>query len=113
MSEIKIFERALEDVLLNKTELNNLKSIIKDVASGKGSDKFLREQIIKNRINIIKDLLKLFPFFTTSVRDTNKISMPINTLQEELQEKNAFLEQVGQRINNIYNRLKKQDHTAP
>lgn len=113
MSDIKIFERALEDVLLNKTELNNLKSIIKDVASGKSSDKLLREEIVKTRISMMKDLLKFFPYFTTSVKDTNKTFMQINTLQKELQEKNAFLEQVGQRINNIYNRLKKQDQPAP
>lgn len=55
MSDIKNFEKALEDVLLNKVELNHLKSIIKDVISGKNNDKFLREQILKTRINMIKD----------------------------------------------------------
>ena len=106
MSDIKIFERALENVLVNKGELNNLKSIIMDVVSGKRSDKFLREHILKTRIKMLNDILKLFPFFTTSVKDTNKTSMQINTLQEELQERNALLEQLGQRIHNICDRLK-------
>ena len=113
MSDIEIFERALENVLLNESELNNLKSIIIDVVSGKRSDKSLREQILKTRIKMIKDILKLLPFFTTSLNDANKTSMQINTLPGELQERNALLEQLGQRINNIHNRLKEKVQSAP
>jgi len=107
LSDIEIFEKTLENVLLNKTELNNLKSITMDVASGKRSDKFLREHILKTRISMMKDILKLFPFFTTSLNDADKTPTQINTLQEELQERNALLEQLGQRIHNICKSLKK------
>ena len=113
MSDIKIFERTLENVFLNESELNNLKSIIIDVVAGKISDKFLRKHILKTRIKMLKDILKLFPLLTESLKDTNKTSMQINTLQEELQERNALLELLGQRIHNICNRLKEKVQPAP
>lgn len=105
MLDIKNLEKALESIVFNKTDLNNLKSIIKDVASGKTNDKLLREEIVKTRIKLIKYLMQFIEFFVKSIKDTNEISIPTNALQEDLQEKDALLEQLGQRLTTIYTKL--------
>ncbi|MHA2429424.1 MAG: hypothetical protein ACXACC_00185 [Promethearchaeota archaeon] len=100
-----ILEDALDDVLLNKEEFNKLKLVIKQVVSGKISEKKLREYILKSRIKIKDDLLKFFPSYAKLENDTHN-GLPSDVLQKELQEKNVFLEQIAGRIDTIYQGLK-------
>ena len=96
---------ALEDVLLNRKEFNNLKLVIKQAVSRKISEKKLREYILKSRIKMRDDLLRFFPFYAKLENDSQS-NLPSDMLLKELQEKNAFLVQVAGHLDTIYQGLK-------
>ncbi|MFX0025319.1 MAG: hypothetical protein ACFE8M_02815 [Candidatus Hermodarchaeota archaeon] len=99
-----LLEDALEDVLLNKEEFDNLKFVIKQTVTGKISEKIFREYILKSRIKMKDDLLKFFPAYAKLENDTYNLQSDL--LLKELQEKNSFLEQVAERLDSIYQGLK-------
>ena len=100
-----ILEEALEDVLLNKEDFNNLKLMIKQAVSRKISEKSLREYILKSRIKMKDDLLKFFPSYA-KLEHESQCNLPSDVLLKELEEKNSFLEQVAGRLDSIYQGLK-------
>lgn len=112
MKSKSVLEQALEDILLNESEFDNLKRIIKQAITGEKSDKFLRQYIFKFLIKKKDALLQFFPSYAKVENDTNHNTLPSKELQKELQEKNEFLEQVGVRINNIYKKLKEKEEKS-
>lgn len=103
--------RSLEEVIFNEDDFEELRRAIADLSLGQLSSKELREKIVNFRIRILEALLELFPFYATQHRKNFSIRQfaeePANSeILEELKEKDEFLEKIGYRINNIYNKLK-------
>ena len=101
----------LEKMIFNEKDLNTLKIAIENMNMGKISPKELRKYIIASRGKIIEKLLKFFPFYlkqTTIEKSMEKFTKPdINIkLEQELQEKNKFLEEVGFKVNKIHEEFK-------
>ena len=68
-------------------------------------------KIIQSRILILEELFDFFPFYINQILKMQSINnnpnQPINSdLNEELKDKNDFLDEIGHRINNIFNNLK-------
>jgi len=102
----------LEKMLFNEKDLNGLKIAIENMNMGKISPKELRKYIIESRVKIIEKLLKFFPFYLKQVtieQSLDEFAQPDISieLEQELQEKNKFLEEVGFRINRIHAKLQK------
>jgi hypothetical protein len=103
----------VEEILLNKKELESLKVLINELSKGKIDSKQLKVAIIKSRANALKRILHIFPFFHKRIinqQEINKFALndePISPkITQELEEKNRFLEQIGIRINKIVSSLK-------
>lgn len=102
----------IEQIILNKQELETLKLLINDLSTGKIDSKQLKIAIIKSRANALKRLIDIFPFFHKRIVNQKEIDKFTgnNTIDpgiiQELEEKNNFLEEIGIRINKIVNSLK-------
>ncbi len=101
----------LEKMLFNEKDLNILKIAIDNMNMGKISPKELRKYIIESRVKIIEKLLKFFPFYLKQVtieKPLEALAQPHTNikLNQELQEKNEFLKDVGSRVNKIHKELK-------
>jgi len=102
----------LEKMLFNEKDLNALKIAIDNMNMEKISPKELRKYIIESRVKIIEKLLKFFPFYLKQVtieKSLEDFSRPHTNikLEQELQEKNEFLKEVGSRVNKIHVKLRK------
>lgn len=108
----KLMVEMVEEILLNKDELESLKILINDLSTGKIESKQLKIAIIKSRANALERILDIFPFFHKRIINQQEIDKftDINNsspdLIQELEEKNKFLEELGIRINKIASNLK-------
>jgi 5-bromo-4-chloroindolyl phosphate hydrolysis protein len=91
----------LESIVLDVNELNRLKKLIFQVASGNSDEKMLREEILKSRIGIVKELMQFFPFFAGVKKDVESTS----DLQQALKEREELLKNLSKRLHKIYNQL--------
>jgi len=101
----------LEKMLFNEKDLNTLKIAIDNMNMGKISPKALRKYIIESRVKMIEKLLKFFPFYlkqATIEKSLEEFGQPHTNikLEQELQEKDKFLEEVGFKVNKIHEELK-------
>jgi len=114
MSTAKYLTEMLEKLIFEENDLKRLKISIDNVVSGHMTTKQLREQIIESRSKIIERLLEYIPFYIRQWLIGNSINefSDVNgrdsnsELEEKLDEKNKFLEEVGIRINKIHEKLK-------
>lgn len=104
---------SLEKIIFNENDFNNLKQTINDLTLGLIEPKKLKEIIINSRFRLLEELLEFFPFylkhdsFQHSVEEFTKESEnPDPSLIEELKEKDEFLQELGNRVDNIFNKLK-------
>lgn len=101
----------IEQILLNKQELETLKALINDLNAGKINSKQLKIAIIKSRAKALKRVIDIFPFFHKRIINQQEIDKftGVNNyhleLDQELEEKNIFLEEVGIRIHKIVSNL--------
>ena len=109
----KFLSNSLEKIIFNENDFNNLKQTINDLTLGLIEPKKLKEIIINSRFRLLEELLEFFPFylkhdgFQLSVEEFTKVSEnPDPRLIEELKEKDEFLQELGNRIDNIFNKLK-------
>ncbi len=101
----------LEKIILNEKDFDKLKAAINDLSLGIIDSKDLKKTIIKSRLQILDEVSRYFTFCTES-RST-KISSDNSdsdfngdpALLKELEEKNALLEQVAVRVDNIFKQL--------
>lgn len=114
MATAKYLTEMLEKLIFEENDLKRLKISIDNVVSGYMTTKQLREQIIESRGKIIERLLEYIPFYIKQWSIGNSINefSDVNgrdsnsELEEKLDEKNKFLEEVGIRINKIHEMLK-------
>jgi len=99
------YEELLEKIVFNPEELNILKKTITDLSVGIIKPQQLKKLILKNYIRIFEEVSEFIPFYFE--QELKKRSIDPN-LSEEIREKDKFLEELGERINNIYLKLKKQ-----
>jgi hypothetical protein len=109
----KFLSNSLEKIIFDENDFNKLKQTINDLTLGLIEPKKLKEIIINSRFRLLEELLEFFPFylkhdnFQHSVEEYAKESVnPDSRLIEELKEKDEFLQELGNRINNIFNKLK-------
>ncbi|MFW9822046.1 MAG: hypothetical protein ACFFE4_03880 [Candidatus Thorarchaeota archaeon] len=111
----KLLSEMLEQILLNELELESLKLLINELSNGKISAKQLKIAIVKSRVNALKRVLDIFPFFhnrITTQKELEKLSFEEKfkpnldlDLKQELDERDRFLEQIGERIYHILENL--------
>ncbi|MFX0134765.1 MAG: hypothetical protein ACFFDN_14080 [Candidatus Hodarchaeota archaeon] len=109
----KFLSNSLEKIIFNENDFNTLKQTINDLTLGLIDSKKLKQTIINSRFRLLEELLEFFPFylkhdnFQNSVEEFTKESEnPDAHLIEELREKDEFLQELGHRIDNIFNMLK-------
>ena len=118
---IKDLNEMLEKLVFEEGDLKRLKVSIEHAVTGQITTKKLREQIIESRSNLIEQLLEFIPFYIKqwvighSIKEfTNSPVLDSKSeLEERLNEKNKFLEEVGIRINKIHEKLKRKFRTNP
>ena len=104
----------LEKLVFDDGDLTNLKVSIDKVITGQISRRQFRETIIESRSRIFERLTEFIPFYLKQKKknDTlNKFAEPDNQminseLEEQLNERNRFIEEVGIKISNIYEKLR-------
>ena len=101
----------IEKILFNENNLNTLKNSISNLSKGVLTSKRVKEQIIEFRLNAVKEIVKLFNFYHKQLTIVTSLdeysSIPNNhNLEQELSEKNQFLQVVAKRIRDIYSKLK-------
>ena len=109
----KFLCNSLEKIIFNENDFNNLKQTINDLTLGLVEPKKLKEIIINSRYRLLEELLEFFPFylkhnnFQHSMEGFTKESEnPDPHLIEELKEKDDLLQELGNRIDNIFNKIK-------
>ncbi len=101
----------LEKIILNEKDFDKLKAAINDLSLGIIDSKDLKETIVKSRLRILDEVSRYLTFCTgsrsTKISSDNSAS-DFNgdpALIKELEEKNALLEQVALRVDNIFKQL--------
>ena len=110
-SNEKLLSDLLEKIIFNENDLIEFQTIITNVSSGINSPRSLKEKIISSRVRILDELKDLFPFYMNQTNKKQGIEEFVENNQnsdliEELKEKNEFLSDIGNKINNIYEKLK-------
>ncbi len=111
VKENKNLSNQIESILFDETNLNVLKNSINSLSKGTLAPKVVKEQIIEFRLNAVQEIVKLFNFYhrqltTATSLDKYTENTINNQLEQDLFEKNDFLEDVGKRIQNIHTKLK-------
>lgn len=108
----KFLSNSLEKIIFDENDLNKLKQTINDLTLGLIEPKKLKEIIINSRFRLLEELLEFFPFylkhdnFQHSVEEFTNESDLDPCLNEELKEKDELLQELGNRIDKIFNKLK-------
>jgi hypothetical protein len=103
----------IENIVFDKENLETLKIAINNASNGRLPAKELRELIIQSRLKITQKIAAFFPFYHKQLTTEDSLekfrnSSDVNTpqLEEELNDKNKLLEEIGSRVNNIFHKLK-------
>jgi len=107
-------DEILEKLVFDDGDLTNLKVSIDKVMTGQISRRQFRETIIESRSRIFERITEFIPFYLRQKKKDdalNKFAEPDNhmihsELEEQLNEKNRFIEEVGIKISNIYEKLR-------
>jgi len=112
-THVKFLSNSLEKIIFDENDFNKLKQTINDLSLGLIEPKKLKEVIINSRFRLLEELLEFFPFYLKhdniqhSVEEFTKESESSDPrLNEELKEKDELLQELGNRIDNIFNKLK-------
>ena len=102
----------IEKMVFKEQDFILLGDTIRDLDSKKVKGEELKKLIVDLRLKILKELKEFFIF---NLREKNSTHLedshehPDIKLIEELSEKNELLEHIGQRINTVFNCLKKKE----
>ncbi len=103
----------LEPIIFNKKDFETLKKVTVMLKEGRMDGKGFKKTILNQRVRILKEMLGMIPFYQQTAFKNEALiehaSDSTDALQEELSEKDEFLEQVGARINAIMKRLMEDD----
>ncbi|MHA2007543.1 MAG: hypothetical protein ACXABO_19425 [Promethearchaeota archaeon] len=102
----------IEKIIFDENELNSLKLLIRDLSLGKTEPIKLRKAILNSRVLMMERIVNLFPFYQRQVsniveRNEGLNSQTIQNLENELEERTKFLEEVGNRVHNIISKAQR------
>ncbi|MFX1323991.1 MAG: hypothetical protein ACFE8N_03475 [Promethearchaeota archaeon] len=108
----KVLADMVEKILFNETDLQILKTLINEVSSGRTDPKQLKVTILNSRANMLQRITSIFPFYTKRIEDAKEIEQFSGNgtnakLKKELDEKNALLQLLGEKIGMIERKLQK------
>ena len=95
----------LEKVIFDHEELNSLKKAINELTVGTLKPQLFKRIILNSYVRILEDITSFIPFVLNQHLYSLKSYNP--ELLKELKEKDAFFEELGQKINKIYLSLQK------
>ena len=105
------FEQVIEKIVFDDEELEDLRIAIRTFTEGKIQAKQLKQKLLLCRSRIVKDISNFLNFCIDRVRDSsqfpvnkkiidsNKYDLTNDQLQQEIAEKNEFLEVVAEKVN--------------
>ena len=107
----KLLSDLLERIIFNEKDFDDLKSAIVNVCTGKNDPRLLKEKVIACRVRILEELKDLFPFYINQVMKKQSIKRFAENesetyLIEDLNEKNEFFVEIGDRIEKIFKKLR-------
>jgi hypothetical protein len=111
VNENLVIDKLLEKIVFDKDNLSELKNALNKTKSGELSVSELGKKILELRSHILKKLIEFIPFHIKQTYTHNALTeFSENTinksqLEHDLEEKDRFLEKIGQRINKIYEKL--------
>ena len=102
----------LEKSLFKEERLDTVKVSVKKLELGKISAKEFKQLIIRNNLDVLEELRKNLSFyFAHAFKQEEVINFSngedFSLLKNDLDEKNEFLAQIGQKINSICKQLRK------
>jgi hypothetical protein len=99
-----IINKTLEKIVFKENDFKDLKDIINGLKEGRYNFQQLKKKIIESRIRILKDITEFINFYINQQQGTPK-SNEMFEIQQDLQEKEKFLELIARRIEKIYQAL--------
>ena len=108
-------KNTIEKIIFNEKDLDQLKGLIDNLPLAPNESKELKEKIIQGYIKISLNLQKFLPFFIK--REMKRLSIdnfanqktllfPQKDISKELLKKSNLLEEINQRLDNIYIKLR-------
>ncbi len=112
---VEYYEKLVEPIIFNETELETLKIAIKNFTEGKTNAKDLKVLLLQCRGRMVEDMAELaFMIAQRSQAEivTRQPASPTEVesqLRKEIEEKNELLETVAKRVNNLVNKLNNEE----
>ena len=112
---VEYYEKLVEPIIFNETELETLKIAIKNFTEGKTNAIGLKKLLLQCRGRMVEDMAELvFMIAQRSQAEivTRQPASPTEVesqLRKEIEEKNELLETVAKRVNNLVNKLNNED----
>lgn len=112
---VEYYEKLVEPIIFNETELETLKIAIKNFTEGKTSAIELKKLLLQCRGRMVEDMAELaFMIAQRSQAEivTRQPASPTEVesqLRKEIEEKNELLETVAKRVNNLVNKLNNEE----
>jgi len=119
--EIEDFEQVIEKIVFDESELNEIKIAIRNFSKGIITPKQLKQNLLRYRGRMVKDISNFHSFCVDSKRSDDKASeAPKNAiknqsnqtnirLQQDLIERNELLKVVANKVNHILSNIKKKN----
>jgi len=119
MATTQDFEEVIEKIVFNEGELDELKIVIRNFSEGKIKPKQLKQNLLRYRARIVKDMLNFLIYCLDQARDNDQAPVDINfsnpnqsdlandQLRQEIVERNELLEVVRKRISALVSKAKK------
>jgi len=98
---------SLEKIIFKEEDFKEFKEIINSMNCGEKEIQLLKNKIVASRLRILKEIAGFFPYHINTPKASSN-SYEILKLKEENKEKTEFLEELGNRINNLYIELSKE-----
>ena len=95
----------LEAVIFKEDTLITIKDCINNAIAGTIEPKELKQYILSSLQSILKEVLELFPFYYEQMTTQQPPSAENEQTLAELQEKDQLLEEVAERMQNIFIKL--------
>lgn len=97
--------KALERIIFNENDFEDLKKIISGLGVGNFNVQQLKRKIVNSRIRILEDVSDFVTFHLNQQRNPFKENKSTE-FESEIMEKNDFLTLLAQKIEDIYQNLK-------
>ncbi len=117
--EVEDFEQIIERIVFDEGELDELKISIRNFSKGTITPKLLKQNLLRCRGRIVKDISNFLSFCVERARDSGQAPVSENftglnqsdlindQLRQDVVERNELLELVAKKINSLVSKAKK------